>query len=75
MNEDDGWMTASHSWNLAFRSEERVMSNDNVSCSFHSYVRHEAHVSEIQLREIVDEMAGEASSQGTDGDEIKIKNE
>jgi hypothetical protein len=32
-------------------------------------------MSQIQLRGIVDKMAREASSQGTDGDEVMTKNE
>jgi hypothetical protein len=42
--------------------------------SLRSFEEHEAFMSEIQLREIVDKMAREASSQGTDGDEVMTKN-
>ncbi len=42
--------------------------------SLHSFEEHEAFMSEIQLRGIVDKMAREASSQGTDGDEVMSKN-
>ncbi len=42
--------------------------------SLYSFEEHEAFMSEIQLKGIVDKMAREASSQGTDGDEVMTKN-
>jgi hypothetical protein len=42
--------------------------------SLHSFEEHEALMSEIQLRGIVDKMTREASSQGTDGAEVMTKN-
>ncbi len=44
------------------------------SASLQSFEEHEAFMSEIQLRGIVDKMAREASSQGTDEDEVMTKN-
>jgi hypothetical protein len=35
--------------------------------------QHESYMSEIQLRRIVDKMANETSSQGTDGDDVMQK--
>ncbi len=43
------------------------------SSSSDSYEEHEAYMSEIQLKRIVDKMAKESSSQGTDGDEAMTK--
>ena len=49
--------------------------NSLEGTSLYSFEEHEAFMSEIQLRGIiVDKMAREASSQGTDGDEVMTKN-
>ena len=49
-------------------AEERSKFNAIIRKLFHSYAEHESYMSEIQLRRIVDEMANEIASQGTDGD-------
>ena len=54
-------------------AEERSKFNAIIRKLFHSYAEHESYMSEIQLRRIVDEMANEIASQGTDGDGIMQK--
>ena len=56
-------------------AEERSKFNAIIRELFHSYAEHESYMSEIQLRRIVDEMANEIASQGTDGDGIMQKGE
>ena len=56
-------------------AEERSKFNAIIRKLFHSYAEHESYMSEIQLRRIVDEMANEIASQGTDGDGIMQKGE
>jgi hypothetical protein len=52
---------------------KRSASNAIVMELIHSYAEHEAYMSEIQLRRIVDKMANESAAQGTDGDEVMQK--
>jgi hypothetical protein len=63
----------SNMWNLAFDSKERAAGNEGSSISSYSYEEHEAYMSGIQRRRMVDKMAREASSQGTDGDNVIAK--
>jgi hypothetical protein len=64
MDEDDKWMEPSHSLSQGIIQENRGTSLPDCI---------EAYMSEIQLRRIVDKMATEASEQGTDGDELMVK--
>jgi hypothetical protein len=54
-------------------SEVRATGDEDTLISSHAYEEHEAYMSEIQLGRIVDNMAREASAQGTAGDEVMIK--
>jgi hypothetical protein len=49
------------------------MSRIDCYISPFAYEEHEAYMSEIQLRRIVDKMAMESSEQGTDGDKVMVK--
>ena len=59
---------------LAIEADAEPERSNLESASLQSFEEHEAFMSEIQLRGIVDKMAREASSQGTDGDEVMTKN-
>ena len=73
MDEDDEWMIPSSAWNSTSPGELSPLDWKNVLRTSNSYEEHEAHMSEIQLRRIVDKMSQESSSQGTDGDEVMTK--
>ncbi len=73
MDEDDKWMVPSHSLSQGIIQENRTTSLQDCYISPFAYEEHEAHMSEIQLRRIVDKMATEASEQGTDGDDLMVK--
>ena len=73
MNEDDRWMVPSHSLSQGMIQENMATSLPDCYISPFAYEEHEACMSEIQLRRIVDKMATEASEQGTDGDELMVK--
>jgi hypothetical protein len=60
--------------NLSLDEGEALTLGSNVGTSTHSFGKNEAFMSEIQLRGIVDKMVREASSEGTDGDEVMTKN-
>ena len=74
MDEDDKWMIPSHSLSQSIIQEDRATSLQDCYISPFAYEEHEAHMSEIQLRRIVDKMATEASERGADGDdELMVK--
>ncbi len=73
MDEEDEWMIPSSTWNLASPGELSPLDWKNVMRTSNSYEEHEAHMSEIQLRRVVDKMSQESSAQGTDGDEVMTK--
>ncbi len=75
MNEDDTsrWMVPSHSLSQGMIQENMTTSLPDCYISPFAYEEHEAYMSEIQLRRIVDKMATEASEQGTDGDELMVQ--
>jgi hypothetical protein len=72
-NEDDRWMVPSQSLSSGIVQESMAASLPDCYISPFAYEEHEAYMSEIQLRRIVDKMATEASEQGTDGDELMVK--
>jgi hypothetical protein len=73
MDEDDKWMVSSHSLSQGMIQENMATSLPECYISPFAYEEHEAYMSEIQLRRIVDKMVTEASEQGTDGDELMDK--
>jgi hypothetical protein len=73
MNEDDSWMVPSHSLSQGRIQENMATSLPDCYISPFAYEEHEAYMSEIQLRRIVDKMATKASEQGTDGDKLMVK--
>jgi hypothetical protein len=66
-------MIPSHSFSLDLIQENRASSEQDCYISPFADEEHEAYMSEIQLRRIVDKMAMESSEQGTDGDEVMVK--
>jgi hypothetical protein len=73
MDEEDEWMIPSSTWSSTSPGELSPLDWKNVMRTSDSYEEHEAHMSEIQLRRIVDKMSQESSAQGTDGDEVMTK--
>jgi hypothetical protein len=73
MDEEDEWMIPSSTWNSASPGGFSPLDWKNDMRTSNSYEEHEAHMSEIQLRRIVDKMSQESSAQGTDGDEVMTK--
>ncbi len=73
-NDENGQAFATLMRGLTLETEVRSRLGSPEGASLHSFEEHEAFMSEIQLKEIVDKMAREASSQGTDGDEVMSKN-
>jgi hypothetical protein len=59
---------------LTLEAENEPTPGSLEGTSLYSFEEHKAFMSEIQLRGIVDKMAREASSQGTDGDEVMTRN-
>ncbi len=59
---------------LTMEADVRTNLGNPENASLQSFDEHEAFMSEIQLRGIVDKMARETSSQGADGDEVMTKN-
>jgi hypothetical protein len=57
MDEEDEWMIPSSAWNSASPGELSSLDWKNVLRTSNSYEEHEAHMSEIQLRRIVDKMS------------------
>jgi hypothetical protein len=58
MNEDDEWMIPAHTWNSTSPGELSPLDWKNVIMRTpNSYEEHESHMSEIQLRRIVDKMS------------------
>jgi hypothetical protein len=73
-DDENGRALAALMWGLTLETEAGTNLGSLEGASLHSFEEHEAFMSEIQLRVIVDKMAREASSQGTDGDEVMSKN-
>jgi hypothetical protein len=73
-DDENGQAFATLMQGLTLETEVRSDLGGREDASLQSFEDHEAFMSEIQLRGIVDKMAREASSQGTDGDEVMSKN-
>jgi hypothetical protein len=58
---------------LPVNAEDRSTSNAIIRELCHSYAEHEAYMSDIQLRRIVDKMANESAAKGTVEDEVMQK--
>ncbi len=72
-DDENGQAFATLMRGLTLETETTSDLGSREDASLHSFEEHEAFMSEIQLRRIVDKMAREASSQGTDGDEVMSK--
>ncbi len=73
-DDEDGHKVSTLMRNLSLDEGEALTLGSHVSTSTHSFKEHGAFMSKIQLKGIADKMAREASSQGTDGDEVMTKN-
>ncbi len=69
-DDENGQAFAALMRGLALEAEIGPNLGSREGTSLYSFEEHEVFMSEIQLRGIVDKMAREASSQGTDGDEV-----
>ncbi len=73
-DDESGQAFATFMRGLTHKAESVSTLGSLEGTSLHLFEEHEAFMTEIQLRGIVDKMAREASSQGTDGDEFMTKN-
>ncbi len=73
-DDENGQAFAAHMRGLTMETDVRSNLGNPENASLQSFEEHEAFMSEIQLRRIVDKMPRETSSQGTDGDEVMTKN-